>query len=365
MANKLKDIFSNKMVDMGGKIRFETPDAYKKFLEALEIVWEEGKAVEIEGVTSISTQMKTGKYVYPFLEDNKVDKVFIAPSTERVPITLETELGERTLQLRRYYTSNEIILETDSKAIVYMKMKVRKGTTENTFSYRVQPDFAKNIDEIVENYIITIAFIDYLFREDLKSTKEELDMISKTKSYFSGALDFYKRLQNVEKEFELQFNPKLKNEKGNDEQEFEELYYLLYEKKVFRYNAKLTADSGINVAIKLNETKLEIGSKLELTFKSKVEFDIYGQTISIFTANLLSNAVVKEIKEEENGNVKIWYDDTDSEPMYISYTGFRTETERDCELETIKEHPQKYIEALTVEDFLRQKEFYRANQVSE
>ena len=31
MANKLKDIFSNKMVDMGGKIRFETPDAYKIF----------------------------------------------------------------------------------------------------------------------------------------------------------------------------------------------------------------------------------------------------------------------------------------------------------------------------------------------
>lgn len=355
MANKLKDIFSNKTVDMGGKIRFETPEAYKKFLEALEIVWEEGKAVEVEGVSSISTQMKTGKYVYPFLEDNKIDKVVVAPSTESVPILLKTELGERTLQLRRYHTTKEIVVETESKAIVYMKLKVKKGTNENTFSYRVQPELANTIKEIIENYTIAIEFINYLFRKDAPGTKEELDLISKTKSYFSEALDFYKRVQKIEKEFDLQFDPKLKNEKGNDEQEAEELYYLLYEQEAFRYNAKLTSDGGIDVAIKLNEAKLAIGSKLELTFKNKAEFDIYGQTISIFTANLLANAVVKDIKEEENGNTKIWYDDTDTEPMYISYTGFKTEAERDCELDSLMKHPKKYIEAVTVEDYLRRK----------
>ena len=355
MANKLKDIFSNNMVDMGGKIRFETPEAYKKFLEALESVWEEGKTVEVEGVSSISTQMKSGRYAYPFLEENGIDKMFVAPSVEMVPVALETEIGTKTLQLRRFHTTNEIILETNSKAIVYMKMMIKKGTTQNTFSYRVQPELAKTVGEIVENYIVTVAFLNYLFREDVSGTQEELDLISKTKNYFVGALDFYKRLQKVEQEFDLDFCPKEQNEKCNDEQEFEELYALVYEKKAFRFNAKLTAEKGIDVATKLSETELVVGSKIELTFRSTAEFDIYGQTISVYTANLLSNAVVKEIKAEENGNTKIWYDDTDSEPMFISYTGFKSEAERDHEMEVLMEHSKKYIEASTVDEYLRQK----------
>ena len=37
MGNKLKEIFSDAPIDMGGNIRFENADAYKKFLEALDI----------------------------------------------------------------------------------------------------------------------------------------------------------------------------------------------------------------------------------------------------------------------------------------------------------------------------------------
>ena len=66
------------------------------------------------------------------------------------------------------------------------------------------------------------------------------------------------------------------------------------------------------------------------------------------------NAVVKDIKEE-NGNIKIWYDDTDSEPMYISYTGFLTEAERDSEIDTLMEDLDKYIDAFTVDEYLKQK----------
>jgi len=117
MANKLKDIFSNKMVDLGGNIRFDNPEAYKKFLEALKIVEEEGRVVEVEGVASISTKATSGNYEYQFSEADKIDKVYVGPSTELVPIKLQTEIGERSLQLRRYCTTSSIILETDEKAI--------------------------------------------------------------------------------------------------------------------------------------------------------------------------------------------------------------------------------------------------------
>ena len=88
MGNKLKDIFSDAPIDMGGNIRFESEDAYKKFLEALDIVWEEGKAVEVEGVSSISTKIKSGKFTsldFDTIEDSKGKDYIIRVTTDCAP----------------------------------------------------------------------------------------------------------------------------------------------------------------------------------------------------------------------------------------------------------------------------------------
>lgn len=353
MGNKLKEIFSDAPIDMGGNIRFENEDAYKKFLEALDIVWEEGKAVELEGVSSISTKIKSGKYEYPFLEHDKLKQVVIAPSPEMIDISVSTELGEKKLCLCRYHTANKIVLETDKKAIIYMKMSVQKGTSQNTFSYRVQTELAKTIDEIVESYVVAVAFINSLFVDDANGTAEELELIRNTKNYFSKALDYFKRVQRIEKELEVQFNPSVQNEDESDGQELEELYGLLFENMAFRYNAKLTSKDGIEIAEKLKG--IEVGNKLELTFGNKAEFQLYGQTIMLYTASILINAVVKSVEETPDGNVKILYDDTDSEPMYISYTAFKLEDEREQEIKTIMEHREKYINAPTVAEYVWQK----------
>ncbi|MDD6224104.1 MAG: thermonuclease family protein, partial [bacterium] len=50
--------------------------------------------------------------------------------------------------------ATEIILETDKKSIVYLKLSMKKGSGQNTFSYRAQPELAKNIEEIIESYSI-------------------------------------------------------------------------------------------------------------------------------------------------------------------------------------------------------------------
>ena len=101
--------------------------------------------------------------------------------------------------------------------------------------------------------------------------------------------------------------------------------------------------------------EIEIGSKLELTFSSKAEFRLYGQTIMLYTANILSNAVVKNVEQTTDGKVKILYHDTDSEPMYISYTAFKSEEERESELKVIMEHREKYVNAPTVAEYMWQK----------
>jgi len=355
MANKLKDIFSNKMVDLGGNIRFDNPEAYKKFLEALKIVEEEGRVVEVEGVASISTKATSGNYEYQFSEADKIDKVYVGPSTELVPIKLQTEIGERSLQLRRYCTTSSIILETDEKAIVYLKLSVKKENGQNTFSYRAQPELAKTVKEIIESYSIVVAFLDYLFKGDVHLPQEEYEMIKKIKKYFNNSVAYFKRVQKVEETFKIQFNPAKQNEKGNDEQELEELYLLLFEGKAFRYNAKLNGPGDVEITMKELDLQLAIGNRVEMTFSSTAEFDIYGEKISIYTANLLSNAIIKEVKEEIDGKTKIWYDDTDSAPMFISYTGFKSLDEREQEMGELMNHKKKYIDAVTIEEYLIKK----------
>lgn len=352
MGNKLKDIFSNKMIDLGGNIRFDNPEAYKKFLEALKIVEEEGKVVEVEGVSSISTKVTSGNYEYPFSEDDRVEKVYVGPSIDIVPITLQTEMGEMTLQLRRYHTTSETILENDKKSIVYLKLSVKKESGQNIFSYRAQPELAKNIEEIIESYSIIETFLNYLFRDNIHASKEEYGMIENIKKYFNGAVAYFKRVRKIEEIFEKQFNPAKQNEKGNDEQELEELYLLIFEEKAFRYNAKLNGPVDAEITMKVLDPQLAIGKKVEMTFSGTAEFDIYGEKILIYTANLLVNAVVKEIKEETDGKMKIWYDDTDSEPMFISYKGFKTLDEREEEMEKMMGHKKKYIDAVTIEEYL-------------
>jgi len=352
MGNKIKEIFSNKMIDLGGNIRFDNPEAYQKFLEALKIVEEEGRVVEVEGVSSISTKVTSGNYVYPFSEADRVEKVYIGPSTDTVPIMLQTEMGERTLQLRRYHTTSEIILETDKKAIVYLKLSVKKESDQNTFSYRAQPELAKNIEEIIESYSVIVAFLNYLFRDDIHAPQEEYEMIENIKKYFNGAVAYFKRVRKIEETFEIQFNPTMQNEKGNDEQELEELYLLIFEEKAFRYNTKLNGVGDAEIKMKILDPQLAIGKKVEMTFSGTTEFDIYGERILIYTANLLVNAVVKEVKEETDGKMKIWYDDTDSEPMFISYMGFKTLDEREEEIRKLMAHKKKYIDAVTIEEYL-------------
>jgi len=232
---------------------------------------------------------------------------------------------------------------------------VKKENGQNTFSYRAQPELAKTVKEIIESYSIVVAFLDYLFKGDVHLPQEEYEMIKKIKKYFNNSVAYFKRVQKVEETFKIQFNPAKQNEKGNDEQELEELYLLLFEGKAFRYNAKLNGPGDVEITMKELDLQLAIGNRVEMTFSSTAEFDIYGEKISIYTANLLSNAIIKEVKEEIDGKTKIWYDDTDSAPMFISYTGFKSLDEREQEMGELMNHKKKYIDAITIEEYLIKK----------
>jgi len=356
MPNKLKDIFSDSMFDLGGRIHFEDKKAHRQFLEALQIVWDEGKAVEVKGVTAVTTEAKDGEMVYPFLEHkDTITNFVVAPSREAVPFELNTKYGEKIVLFKRYYTTNATILETDENEIVYLKIVFIKGNPSITFTYRTQPQLAKTIKDIVESYNTTIAFLNELFKDsDKRASSDELVLIRNIKETFLKLESFFSILYLLEQELELSFEPAAINSTENDQREIEELYLLMIEKQVIRLNEKLTATETTGITVQAGYLKPEIGSKLDITFLSKIEYTVYGQKISVHTANLLSNSIVKQFEENKDGSVKILYDGTDSQPMYISYTGFKTIDEAEHEMRAIMEHKEKYTDALTFNEHMKE-----------
>ena len=153
----------------------------------------------------------------------------------------------------------------------------------------------------------------------------------------------------------LSISPSLLNDLPREEQQdIDELYLLLCEKRVVRLNAKLTSTNLTSVAMNHTDTPLSIGGKIALTFLSTIEFNFLKQTVTLHTANLLVNALVKDIQECDDGTVKILYGDTDSKPMYISFSAFETKEEAEQEGDNILQHDEVYINALTSNAYINQ-----------
>lgn len=63
---------------------------------------------------------------------------------------------------------------------------------------------------------------------------------------------------------------------------------------------------------------------------------------------------VKDIQKSDDGTVQILYGDTDSKPMYISFSAFETVEEAKHEENTILQHDEIYVNALTSNAYINQ-----------
>lgn len=63
--------------------------------------------------------------------------------------------------------------------------------------------------------------------------------------------------------------------------------------------------------------------------------------------------IIKKIEKTEDGSTKILYGDSDSQPMYISYMGFKTVDEAKQEMKIVMEHKDRYVDALTFNEHMK------------
>lgn len=363
MSNKLSNIFSDKMFKMNLNIGFRDNETHDEFLNALKIVQDEGRAVEVKGEFFISTSVKDGEMIYPYMIESPSDQLIIGPSIEPVELTIDTVFGKKTVIFERYTTTDNLIIRTNNNEIVFLMFEFGKQTQKVHFTYRLQSQYAKKIRDVVEGFGITIGVFNKLFRPDAEQEHPDVsDSLHTMMRIFQNSYDFWYKLSLIENELNLFFDPaKIGNIKENV-QDVEELYQLLIEKKAIRLDKKFSSTETKKPILPSDENILKVGQKIAMTFIGEVSYSICEQNITIYTANLLENAIIKEIVKNESGGMKVLYDDTDSAPMYVSYTGHKSEEEAKIEHDLImkdNEHTKKYKDALTVFEYLRKNEIDR------
>lgn len=358
MPNKIKDIFSDDMFNINGTLHFSDDEAYKNFLAALEIAYADGRVVPVEGVTSVATTVGHLGAKFPLEEHTNITQFYVGPAVEPVPITLDVGGEEKNLTLLRSRTKEKVILRSEPDSIVSFHFTFLLNENRHTVNYKVQFEKAKNIGEVADSFSLADALLAHLYKQEDNTPAENGKVsLSDVKEYFRCYKSFFMRLKAIESKLALSISPSLLNDlPREDQQDIDELYLLLCENKVVRLNAKLTSTNSTSVAMTRTDTPLSIGSKIALTFLSTIEFNFLKQTVTLHTANLLINALVKEIQECDDGTVKILYGDTDSKPMYISFSTFETKEEAEEEVGKILQHDQLYIDALTSNAYI--KEFY-------
>lgn len=355
MGNKLKSVFSKEEISFGEKINFKNQESYENFLMALETVQEEGRTVRVKGVDSVETLIRKGKSEYPINENYKIYDFIVVPSTDEVSFELDTDCGKKMLIFERYRINKGVVLQTPQNAIIYLKVFLEKDSMKSNINYQIHLEKAKTIKELIESYNIVLSFFHRLFRDDIKKSENGVD-IKSMKMYFAKSIERYKKLEYVEKEFGVTFVPKVLAQNKDSWMDLEELYLVLKEKEVIRLNAKVndTKTTGMKINQQINSIK--VGDAIDITFITKIYYSLWNVKITLFSANLLSNAIIKEIKEASDGEIKILYGSEDSRPMYISYMGFKTEAEAKEEIKEIMNHKADYMNALTVMGYINKRE---------
>lgn len=342
---------------MGGNLKFRDQEAYNKFVKALETVYNEGRMIKVDGVSAINTNMKDGDMVCPFMVETQPNEVIIGPSVETISVTIDIIGGQKNVEIQRYHTKNDVICQTKEDEIVFLKFSFSKDSHNVQFTYRMQVQFAKSVKDVEESYCTAIGILNFFFKPEHKQNAfKDLEMVHTIKKSFQLMCSFWEKLSLIEDELGLSFDPIKVGNMDDHIQDVEELYLLLIKKEAVRVNAKLTSIESTGITLESKDKTLKIGQEIGLTFTSKTSYSIAEEDITIYTANLLSNARIKEIVEDEEGATKILYDGTDSMPMYISCTGHKTSAESEAENSLImrdKARTQKYKGAWTVNEHYR------------
>ena len=309
MGNKLRDTFNNADVKESFNITFNTPEDRNQFKELIEGIWA-GKITapkKVEGIKNISRQIIFGEDKYS-LPDNEVRDFVIGPSVENVPITLEVNGRQVKRILRKTKTNEAIILSYSGNPNLQFIAKLdHSDLAKIEFTINIKQEKIRTVKSMVEVYEELIA----LFSKMLANSSRDNSVVKIQKS-----LDFWKRVQLIEKEYALKINPHKDSEASAFRVDklalLREGYAIKYKQPEFKLSFSID---------EWEETSknLHLGSETRLVWNRKVEFELYGNTISEEIGFIIPRAQIVDINKDSSNEVVATFNMTDEELSRIEF----------------------------------------------
>lgn len=348
MANKLKNIFSTDPPEYESTLKFRDNDAYRSFCAAMDAVERDGCLVSVDGVESVSMYLQDHGIRFPIEEHKDIAEFFIGPAIEPFDYSVINDGIEKIYHFKKYRIRDGIVLETAKNEVIYLKLLFSEITQRVNITYQIQYQYADSVSEIVSELNALICFLFKFYPSSTgKETNGEESKVKKIFQYLHYTKGFMSRLCEVENKLGLRFSPTaLHSISSEDQQEVEELFLLLCKEIPLRLNARINSTNATNVKMTDIQKELTVGSKIALVFVSDTVYDLLGQSFKIYTANAVFNAIIKAF-DKEGDKTTVYYGDTDSQPMYISYSAYLNEESAREEAKINLAAEERYINALT------------------
>ncbi|MCD8300172.1 MAG: hypothetical protein LUC41_03240 [Clostridiales bacterium] len=362
MANKLKKLFSDEEPAIKLTIGFLDDESSMNFADALNRLLNEGLSGEIEGAANMKADIQIGDIIYPYKDYVDIGKINIYQGVKDIVQYVDTEFGKERIVFHSKRTLKELTLETDNNAIILLKLKCFKDTRAVNISFSGHPDRAKSIREAAEHFSMIFEFLKKYIIGAQNMDKALSDInnpdISRMLEYLYIWIDSFKKLLAMEEKLGIAFDPVevSRNQDRESWKDLEELCYLLEKKVILRAGGKLRVDDDAGVNIDADVDAIVPGETMDLTYVGTLDYNLFGHSVRIYTANLLTNMTVKEKKKLDDGGIKILYTEDTERPMQIAYSGFVTEEAAQKELGKIMSHKELYTEALTLNEYVAKME---------
>ena len=345
MGNKLKDMFDDSKQEYTGKVSFESPDNYNKFLEAIRKATEEGIYSEVDGVSGISVSVKDGDNQFPLQQHDVVTKVMVFPCETKVEQSVETDCGERILKFRRKELKDKYELQNvDGKGADY-KIVYDVKAKSISLTYKAIYEQASDLDEMIDYYNTLFYFSKKLFRTDVKN--EDVDNVL---NHFISSILYFERLKEIGEKLKITILPKDIEKIDNEDLFIEKVYFSLIENKLIRSNRKVTSMNNVHFPT----DKRPGDEPMIVTYLEKGRLLLLGNEIDVYIVNMAFNLVIDKEEPEGNGDSKLFFKDDENKPMYIVSRIFLDEKQAEQELEQGLNNKEPYTNASTLIEYIKE-----------
>ena len=344
MANKLRNLFDEGNQEITGKVSFQNPEKYNAFVAAIEKATKEGIPTAVDGISGISISFKDGNSQYPLESNDNVANMVIFPCESVVDLDVETDKGKRTLRFLKKELEGKIVLETLDKKGADIKMAYDLKEKKVTMSYNAKFIEASSLDELIDYFNTMYFFSKKMFRTDVES--EEVENIL---NYFLTNVIYFEQLQAIADKMRIQILPSAIKDIEDDDFFVERLFFSLIDNRVLRSNRKVTSMNNISFV----GDKRPGDNPMIVTYLEQGRVSLCGEEVNVFIVSMAFNLVVDKEEILDNGECKLFFKDTEKDPMYISSRIFLSEDEAKKELEIAMEDKNPYVDAKTLGEYIR------------